>query len=325
VMFPLYVETRKKDIVTDNYLVPFFSLRHGDQLSGWQFWPLAGYEEKGTTYHTNSFGTVETEGPYKKTFAVWPFFFDEHTEIGTTNWEDLHALLPFYLTVRSTGHDTSSYLWPFFTVIDNRELQYKEYGFAWPLFTVARGKGKWATRIFPVWSHATNDTMRSDFVLWPLYKYNRTLSPPLDREHTRVLFYLGSDLKEKNMLSGQAFHRKDLWPLYTWRHELDGRERGQILAILEPVMTSSKSIERNYSPVYALWRWESNPKTGASSQSLLWNLYRHEKFRDAENCSFLFGLFHYELNAKGRHWRLFNVPVGARSEAATTAVENPAK
>ena len=29
-MFPLYSETRKKDVVTDNYLWPLFSLRHGD-------------------------------------------------------------------------------------------------------------------------------------------------------------------------------------------------------------------------------------------------------------------------------------------------------
>src|SRR5258708_2134711 len=37
VMFPLFAETRKKDVVTDNYVYPFFHLRHGDGLSGWQF------------------------------------------------------------------------------------------------------------------------------------------------------------------------------------------------------------------------------------------------------------------------------------------------
>ncbi len=40
VMFPLYSETRKRDVVTDNYLYPFFDLQHGDGLHGWQFWPL---------------------------------------------------------------------------------------------------------------------------------------------------------------------------------------------------------------------------------------------------------------------------------------------
>jgi len=46
VLFPLYGQSRKKDVVTDNYLYPFFHVRHGDALQGWQFWPLAGYDTK---------------------------------------------------------------------------------------------------------------------------------------------------------------------------------------------------------------------------------------------------------------------------------------
>ena len=33
VMFPIYSETRKRDVVTENYLYPFFDLRHGDGLT----------------------------------------------------------------------------------------------------------------------------------------------------------------------------------------------------------------------------------------------------------------------------------------------------
>ena len=49
VLFPLYVETQKRDVVTDNYLFPIFHLRHGDGLQGWQFWPLVGNEHKDVT------------------------------------------------------------------------------------------------------------------------------------------------------------------------------------------------------------------------------------------------------------------------------------
>ena len=310
VLLPLYAETRKKDVVTDHYLMPFFHLRHGDQLHGWKLWPLAGNEVKGTTFHTNSFEFVEEEGPYKKFFAAWPFFFEEKTEIGMTNWQNLHIFLPFYLLVRSAGHDTSVYLWPFFTKIDNRDLRYKEYGFVWPLFTVARGPGKTTTRVWPLFGHSQNDTLRSDFFLWPLYKYKRIHSPPLDKKSTTLLFYFFTDLKEKNLETGQAFHRSDLWPLYSWRHELDGRERLQILSIIEPVLYSNRGVENNYSPLYALWRAEKNPKTGSASQSLLWNLYRRETTPKTKKCSFLFGLFQYEMGVEGRRWRLFYVPLG---------------
>ena len=49
VLFPLYSETRKKDVVTDNYLYPIFDVRRGDHLTGWQFWPVAGVEHKAPT------------------------------------------------------------------------------------------------------------------------------------------------------------------------------------------------------------------------------------------------------------------------------------
>jgi hypothetical protein len=324
-MFPLYARVQKKDVVTDNYLMPFFHLRHGDQLSGWQLWPVVGNETKGTTYRTNSFGTVESEGPHRKFFAAWPFYFDEKTGIGTTNWQSLRAVCPFYMAIRSAGHDTTVYAWPLYTAIDNRDLGYHEYGFAWPLYTWARGPGKTTTRIFPLYSDSHNDSMKSSFFLWPLYKYNRLKAEQLERERTRLLFYWWSDLVEKNLATGQAFRRKDLWPLFTWRHELDGRERLQVLSVIEPLVPYSKSIERNYSPVYALWRSESNPAAGKSSESLLWNLYRREKAAKVEKRSFLFGLFRYERGENGRRWRLFYIPFGKARPPAVGKAAGPAR
>ena len=77
VMFPLYSQTRKKDVVTDNYLWPFFDLRHGDGLHGWQFWPLVGNEHKDVTTQTNGFGDVKTIGGHDSFFALWPLFFND--------------------------------------------------------------------------------------------------------------------------------------------------------------------------------------------------------------------------------------------------------
>ena len=41
VMFPLYLETHKRGVVTDNYLYPLFAVSHGLGLSGWQLWPCS--------------------------------------------------------------------------------------------------------------------------------------------------------------------------------------------------------------------------------------------------------------------------------------------
>jgi hypothetical protein len=128
----------------------------------------------------------------------------------------------------------------------------------------------------------------------------------------RILFFLYTDVEEKNTESGTISERKDLWPLYTYRSDHQGRRRLQILAPLEPILPHSKSIERNYSPLWSLWRSERNVATGASSQSLLWNLFRHETDDHSKKCSLLFGLFQYDSHSEGRRWRLFYIPFGAR-------------
>jgi hypothetical protein len=75
-------------------------------------------------------------------------------------------------------------------------------------------------------------------------------------------------------------------------------------------------VERDYSPVWSVWRSEKNAKTGASSQSLLWNLYRHERAPTGKKCSLLFGLFQYQSSAEGKRVRLFYIPVMATKPMA---------
>jgi hypothetical protein len=87
-----------------------------------------------------------------------------------------------------------------------------------------------------------------------------------------------------------------------------------MFAPLEPILPNNKSIERNFSPLWSVWRAETNPGTGASSQSFLWNLYRREKTRDAKKLSLLFGLFQYQSTADNRQWRLFYIPINSAQE-----------
>jgi len=310
VLWPGYIQSRKRDVVTDNYLYPIFHLRHGDSLNGWQLWPLVGSEHKGVTTRTNGFGEVEIVGGHDKFFALWPIFFHQQTGIGTSLPQSRQALLPFYSLLRSPPRDSSTYLWPFFTYTDEREKKYREWGSPWPFIVVARGEGKTTTRFWPLFSQSHNKTLESNFYLWPIYKYNRWQIAPSDRERTRILFFLFSHNTETNAETGQFLRRTDCWPLFTARRDMDGNQRLQILALLEPFLPNNKSIERNYSPLWSLWRHEKNVKTGATSQSLLWNLYRREAAPETRKYSLLFGLYQYQSDPKGKCWRLFYVPVG---------------
>jgi hypothetical protein len=316
IAFPLYGQSRKRDVVTDNYLYPFFHLRRGEALHGWQFWPLVGYEEKNVTSITNRYDEPEIVGGHKKLFVLWPFFFNHKTAIGTTNPQTQRVLLPLYSLLRSPNRDSSTYLWPFFTFTEDREKKYRELGAPWPLIDFARGEGKTANRVWPLFSHARNPILQSDFFLWPLYKYNRAHAAPLDRERTRILFFLYSDLIEKNEETGTSLERTDLWPLFTARRDHNGNERLQLLAPIEPLLPNNKSIERNYSPLWSIWRSERNRQTGAASQSLLWNLYRRDTTPQTRKCSLLFGLFQYQSSPAGNRLRLLYLPVFKKSPAA---------
>jgi hypothetical protein len=312
VLFPAYTQTRKADVVTDNYLFPLFDIRHGLGLEGWQFWPLFGREHKDITTRTNGFKEVETVPGHDKCFVLWPIFFDQHSGLGSDDPERHLGVLPAFSSLRSPKRDSTTVLWPFFSRIDDRGKRYREWDAPWPLVEFARGLGKHTTRLWPFYSHAYNSNLVANFYFWPVYKYKAVHAEPLESQRARVLFFLYSDLSARSTDTGARRRRVDLWPFFAWRRELGGNGRFQALALLEPFLPENPSIEREYAPLYSLWRSEKNPKTGAASQSLLWNLYRRQTTPNSRVVSAVFGLYQRETGKAGKRLRLFYIPLGGR-------------
>lgn len=318
-----WAKSRRGDVTTYNFVAPFFHMRYGDGMHGWQFWPLAGHEIKTVTTRTNMWREPETIPGYEKNFILWPIWLSDTREIGTTNTSHFKALLPFYSLFRSPFRDSTTYLWPIgLTRTDDRAKKYRETDVLWPVFVYARGEGKTATRIWPLFGRAHNASLESNFYLWPLYKYSRLHAEPLDRERTRLLLFLYSDTREQNTVTKTTARRIDLWPLFSKSQDFAGNSRFQALALMEPIL-KGKSIERNYSPLWSLWRSERNAQTGATSQSLLWNLYRHQTAADgSRKTSFLLGLFQHRSTKQGTGLRLFHIPVKSLPSAAA-GVDSP--
>ncbi len=310
---PFYIVSRKKDVITENYFYPFFHRRHGDGLRGWQFWPFVGHEHKDVTTRINGFHDLETVPGHDETFVLWPFYGDARTGLGTENPGHERLYLPFYDGFRSPQRDSTIVLWPCFTWIDDREKKYREWEGPWPVVVIARGEGKTTTRFVPFFSRSHNAYLESDSYAWPIYIYQRTHSDPLDTHRTRILFFLFSDRVEKNTETGASRRRTDLLPFFTHQRDFNGNTRLQILALLEPLLPASKSIERNYSPLWSLWRAERNAQTGATSQSLLWNLYRRETVPASTQWSALFGLFQSRSGREGKQVKVFYIPFGNRN------------
>ena len=309
VMFPLYGQSQRKDVVTDNYLFPFFHLRHGDGLAGWQFWPLVGHEHKSLTTKTNGFGDGEMVGGHDKFFALWPIYFHDTLGIGTSNLEKSWGVLPLYVQVRAPQRDVTTVIWPFFSWSDERAKRYHEWQAPWPFIIFARGEGKTTSRVWPLFSQSQNTNTTSISYLWPLYQYKHVRSDPLDLQRTHLLVYLYSDTQTKNTTTGGDKRRVESLPFFTYHRDYTGNRRLQILALLEPAVPDNRGIERNWSPLWSLWVSESNPRAGKNSQSLLWNLFRHESAPGVKKVSLLFGLFQYHSDPEMKRIRLGYIPV----------------
>ncbi len=168
VMFPFYGRTDKKGVVTWNYVYPFFHLREGPGLHGWQLWPLVGREHKDVTTVTNGFNDLITVPGHDSFFALWPIYFKDQNGIGSDNPSKEIAVLPAFAMQRSPQRDSTTVLWPFFSRIDDRGKKYREWDMPWPLIVKARGEGKHTTRVWPLFSWARSPTLESDFFLWPV-------------------------------------------------------------------------------------------------------------------------------------------------------------
>ena len=299
VLFPVFSETRKRDLVTDNYLYPIFHVRHGNGLHGWQAWPFVGNEHKDVTTQTNGFGEITTVAGHENSFVLWPFWLSQDEGIGTANPEKFRASIPLFSLTRSPNRNTTSVFWPLFTVVDEREKKYHEWEGPWPFVIFARGEGKTTDRVWPLFSQSHNPTQESDSYLWPLYYYKRIRSAPLDWQASRVFFYLYVGVTEKNTETGAEKLRRDVWPLFSWHKEFNGSTRLQIFAPIEAILASSRGIERNWSPLWSVWRAEENPRAARSSRSLLWNLYRRDTTPRHEKISGGFGLYQSETQGEG--------------------------
>jgi hypothetical protein len=318
-------QQRRVEVTTYNVIAPLFHYRDGPGLTGYQALPLFTWEKKDITYRVDKWGDKEMVPGFKHLTLLWPLFYVQDRKLGTPNEEKFRAFLPFYSILRSPYRDSTTIPAPIgFTITVDRARKYREVGAPWPFIVFANGEGKTTRRVWPLYSHASNESLESRFILWPVWKYNAIHAETLDRRRGRVLWFLFSNTVEENKDTGDFRRRVDFWPLFTHRKTMDGRKSLRVLAVLEPFLPNIDSIERDWSPLWSIWRSQSNPNNGARSQSLLWNLYRNESTPESRKCSLLFGLFQYQSYPDRPRVRLFYIPFGGgKARQATESEASP--
>jgi len=321
-MMPLYIKTVRKGATTKNYLAPFFHVRRGDGLKGWQFWPIVCVEDKVVTTTTDDWGDEVLVPGHKDRFYIWPIVLQKDTGIGTDNPSKFFAVLPFYAQTRSPNRDHSIILWPFFNWVDDREQKYKEWSMPYPIVDFARGEGKRTDRIFPFFSYATKGDAESDFILWPAWKRRHYETEAVAYERERLLFYLYSDIERQSKKTGDIDYRTDAFPLFTATIDPSGTYRVVMLSLFEPFFHGSVSVQRNWTPLCSLWTLEENKKDDFLKEAVFWNFYRHEKVVKQKKWSILFGMFQFVRDEDyGNYWRVFWSPDKRKAKEAREAKE----
>ncbi|MCM2263768.1 MAG: hypothetical protein NDI73_01110 [Desulfuromonadales bacterium] len=296
-LFPLYARTNKGTTETKHLLWPFFSRTTGEDESGFAVWPLYGQSRK--------------DGVYRKQFFLWPLCFNEDTGLDSGQPTTRFAVLPFWFEQESRDYSQRTVLWPFLSWTQDRAKEYEQWDAPWPLVRITRGTTRNGLRLLPFYADETIEARRKRWFLYPVYQIEDTNTEFLARQRHRVMFFLYSDLLERNLDTGAEKRRIDFWPLFGYHRE-NGVSRLNVLALLEPFFPENDALERSWSPLWRLYqqRWDAQ---GNQVVSILWNLYWQE--RQGEKLAMeLFPLFDYRRDLTETRLRLFKGLATLRSE-----------
>ena len=327
VMFPLYSETRKKDVVTDNYLWPVFSLRHGDGLARLEV-VAAGRERAQRCHHSNQrFQRRDNHWRARQLFHALAVVLqhqerDRHHERAVA--AGVHPRLQrAALAAARLDHRYLALLQP----RGRPGEEIPRVGRALAAGRVRPRRRQDTRRAFGR-STATRTTRR-----W------RAISGSGRYTNTTACI-------RRRWTAGARAFASSFTP--TWRRRTPRPRRcGGGLSSGRSSPTAATSTETAdckswpcSNPSFQETRTLSaiirrsgrsggprqNPRAGASSQSLLWNLYRHDTTPDTKKCSLLFGLFQYQSSPEGKQMRLFYIPLNrAKAPAHDGAKAGPAK
>ena len=238
----------------------------------------------------------------------------------------------------STRTTSRTWLWPFFSHVENTERGYEEWNFPWPLLRRTQGTYREGVRVLPFFADERTGDYRRRWYLWPLYRIEETRTDLLERRRDRLVYFLYSDLREKVLEEAHGRRRVALWPLFTYERR-GGVSHFMTLSLLEPFFPENEGIERNWAPLWRLYqrKWDAH---GNRISSLLWNLYWKERRgsdfameifplvsyrreeREGTDLSVLKGLARFRSGPEGRKIHLLYLPWGLPLGGTVESTEN---
>jgi len=328
VLFPLFLQTKDGEEINQSFLWPFFGFYKGGGQRGFKIWPLFGYRKK--------------ENKLDDKFALWPIFISRRMMFYGEERKSF-SIFPLYSISETPERTNKTLFWPFFNYQEDRKKGTTRWDAPWPFISFTRGNNE-GNRVFPFFSFyegsrggsilpsesREEEPVDSDgFILWPLYRYSFITLEDYRRRSISVLLILYKDIYDEPIVEGgKSGRRVSLWPLFSYERDSDGNRKFEFLSLIEPLISGSESLERNYSPLWQVLEWKRY-KDGRSVSSILWNTIRTERnsrgatlrvqpiipilsikrYENESRVHFFGGLFGYQEDAFKRSIKLFFIPI----------------
>lgn len=262
-LFPLYLRVTKKDEVKTSIPWPFIQILDGPESSGFEFWPLYGKNTR--------------TGPkaYSHTYALWPIYYNyTNTVAESAQPYKRFGVLPFYTRESAEGMISKTYGWPFFGYTREFEPRpsYNETRYFWPFIVQGRGEEKYVNRLLPIYSHEKRGTYEKHWYGWPLLKKESWQDGALTVKRNSIFYFLWWDEYQSAKTQTGLFQarKNHLWPIYSYWNNGAGIRQFQTLSPFEVFFPNNDVIREKYSPLFALYRYDSRPHS--TTHSALWDL-----------------------------------------------------
>jgi len=246
-LWPLYAESRVKDVVTRDVVWPFVSWTSGGGHERFRVWPLYGEAHSEVASKRFIMWPLWTDATYHepegRAWMLWPLYSNITLEDQVTHM----VVPPFFRYSRGEGHRLIHSPWPFVQYESGRDI---EKLYIWPLY---------GTKAI--------ENVRRSWALWPVVQWERLSTPQGDRLRqwaALVYFY------ERDRSRGRDNRHLRIWPLF--EHKTVGdQSRTRALAIWP--LLGTREVERNWAPIWTLY--ERKRLGEAKETEYLWGLMRH--------------------------------------------------
>lgn len=305
VLFPLYLESLKRDTHTTYVPWPFVRVKQGAE-NGFGIWPL--------------FGATKGPGPARHFFCLWPLFWDNtvnpppEAPEGSAP-ETQFGFIPFYTREASPRSVSVDFAGPFFGYTDRTwPDRYSEKRYFWPFVVQGRGDVRNLDRVAPFFSHSVIKGTDSTWIGWPFWHRTTFVDAGVRQSKTQFFYfaYWSLDETSEDHPSWAPAYKRHIWPLVSIWDNGAGRRQVLVPSLTEVFFNDNPDIRAAWAPLFSVYRFDRQP-TGETRSSLLWDAVTWRRDATRDLVEFHLGpVLGMRRRPSGASWSILGFDFGAK-------------